>query len=69
MCLACIEGELWAAYQSEMATRAAATSQNDEAPQDPPQDPATLNGEFGAAHAGSTSAPAPRAGATEPIRT
>jgi hypothetical protein len=65
MCLACIEGELWAAYQSEMATRAAAISQNDEAP----QDPATANGELGAAHAGPVSAPTPRAGATEPIRT
>lgn len=64
MCQACIEGELWAAYQCEMATRAAATCRNDGAP----QDPATTNGEL-AAHAGSTSAPTPRAGATEPIRT
>ena len=64
MCLACIEGELWATYQSEMAMRAATAGHNDEA-----QHPTTADGEPAAARAGSRDAPVPPAGATEPIPT
>lgn len=64
MCLACIEGELWATYQAEMAMRAATAGLNDEA-----QHPTTADGAPGAARAASMDAPVPRAGATEPIPT
>lgn len=60
MCLACVEAELWAAYQAEMAVRAGT----------PPRSPhragsMTSNGDDAKMQAGPVSAPGPAASECE----